>query len=117
MAKQSFVPRTDGRKRTWLGNFVLKLLTYLLKYNITAAEQAAADADRLYWDYWLDVVLIVDTFKQKVVAFKNELRDGVAPGATASLPPVFPSLPAPPPQVAPGIFPRSIAFGKRIKSH
>lgn len=120
MAKNYFLSRTDNGKSAFQHNLGDKLsggAGYKLKYGLTTPEVTdIVDGDK-YFKYWLDVLDEVDAFKKKVTGFKNELRDGVAPGASASTPPAVPVFAAAPTAVEPGIFSRSTAIGNRIKKH
>lgn len=120
MSKESFMPRTDSGKKDFQHNLGDKLngaTGYKTKYGISTAEVTDTVNGDLYFKYWFDVLDETDKFKKKVTAFKNELRDGVAPGATATLPPVVPVFAPAPTAVLPGIFPRSGSLGSRIKKH
>lgn len=117
MAKDYFLPRTDDKKSGWQHNLGDKLAAYKTKYGITTAEETDTKNGDAYFKYWLDALEETDSFKKKVTAFKNELRDGVPAGATASLPPAVPVFAAPPTAVEPGIFGRSTALGNRIKKN
>ena len=117
MAKESFLPRTDSKKKDFQHNLGDKLPTYQAKYGISAAEVTDVNDGDEYFTYWLDVLNEINAFKEKITLFKNELRDGVAPGATAAIEPVAPVFAAPPTAVDPGIFVRSAALGNRIKKH
>jgi hypothetical protein len=117
MAKEYFLPRTDSKKKDFQHNLGDKLTTYQAKYGISALEVTDTQNGDAYFTYWLDVLGEVDSYKQKVTQFKNEVRDGVAAGATASIEPVAPTFGPPPTAVAPGIFVRSASLGSRIKKH
>jgi hypothetical protein len=120
MSKNPFMPRTDAGKSNFQHNFGDKLAGaagYKTKYGISTGQVTDIQDGDAYFKYWLDVLEEVDTFKRKVTAFKNELRDGVPPGAVASLPPAVPVFAAAPTAVDPGIFARSGALGSSIKSH
>src|SRR5690349_10279175 len=96
MSKQPFLPRTDAKKSDFQHNFGDKLPTYASKYGISPTEVTDVKDGDKYFKYWLDVLGEVDSYKQKVTQFKNELRDGVAPGATAAVEPTPPTFAAPP---------------------
>lgn len=115
--KKYFIPNKDDKKGLWIHNFQSKLPTYKTKYNRTSAETDDMTKSSLYFNYWLNVLKVIDTFKQGVTAFKNELRDGIPAGATALSEPVLPTLDPPPAAVDPGIFPRASSIGASIKKH
>lgn len=117
MAKQSFVPRTDDKRKPWLKNFALKLPAYNVKYGIPAGELADTIAGEKYYSYWIDVLDGNVTYKQKVTGFKNEISNGVPPGAPLPVEPAAPVFGVVPPSVLPGIFPRAVSIGNRIKKH
>jgi hypothetical protein len=115
--KDYFLPRTDSKKSDWQHNLGDKLPTYKTKYGLSTTEVTDSQDGDKYFKYWLDVLGETDAFKRKVTAFKNELRDGVPAGATATLPPAVPVFAAAPTAVEPSIFSRSTALGNRIKKH
>jgi len=117
MAHEYFLPPDDDGKNKWNKNLALKLPTYTGKYGISNAERDDVIAGALYNDYWLNVRTEEEKYLRKVIAFKNELRDGVKPGATAALAPVAPVFGAAPAAVEPGIFDRAVSIGNRIKKH
>src|SRR3990172_8143200 len=120
MAKQRFLSDSDQGKITWLGNFSGKLAGtagYATKYNITPEEIADLVAGHLYISFWADYLNQYKEYLKKVTAYKNELRDGVPAGGSASVEPTPPVLGIVPPAVAPGIFKRAIAIANRIKVH
>ncbi|MBK8442272.1 MAG: hypothetical protein IPL35_02155 [Sphingobacteriales bacterium] len=117
MSKISFIPRIDSEKDLWLKNFAQKLNGYTAKYGITAAEVSDMQAAALQFSYWLDYRNKAEEYVRKVIEYKNEVRDGIAAGASASPVPTPPPTTAAPPVVLPGVFKRAASIGKRIKSH
>lgn len=117
MSKKYFLPRTDNGKTKWQHNLGDKLPAYNSKYGISATEVKDTQDGDAYFKYWLDVLSEINAFRQKVTAFKNELRDGVKAGASGSIAPEFPVFAAAPAAVEPGIFKRSVSLGNRIKKH
>ncbi len=115
MSKQPFMPRDDMGKQAWLKNFAGKLGTYAAKYNITAAEVTDMQNSVTLFDYWMNYRNQQDGFLSKLTQYKNELRDGIAAGATPSVDPAPPVLAAAPAAVDPGIFSRASSLAVIIK--
>jgi len=116
MSKNYYLPRKDADKELWLKNFADKLSKYATKYSILPAEVTATQQDKQAFSYWLNAVHQHTEQNKNLVAYKNELKDGVADGASPSIVPVV-ALPAGAVNVAPGIFKRATALGNRIKAH
>jgi len=115
--KTYYLPKTDMGILLWLLNFVAKVAGYATKYNLSAAEVTDMGASADFYSYWFEAMNQYKEFKTKVVAFKDELRDGVEAGGTPSLVPAPPTLGTMPPAVAPGIIDRATSIGNRIKNH
>lgn len=113
----TFIPNTDAGKDLWLKNFASKLPQYAAKYNISAAEQTDITQASAFFAYWLNYKNQVDEFNKKLTTYKNEVRDGILPGAMASVLPAFPNLGAVPAVSLPGVFDRAASIGNRIKKH
>ena len=117
MSKISFIPKSDSEKDLWLKNFAQKLNGYTAKYGVTAAEVSDMQASSLQFAYWLDYRNKAEEYVRKVVEYKNELRNGIESGATASPAPTPPLTSGAPPVVVPGVFKRAASIGRRIKNH
>lgn len=113
MAKDYFIPSTDGDKRTWLSNFAGKLPTYAPTVGITDPEAAATQADNLFFAFVCDAQNQYSQTAQNWTAYKNAARSG---GAMADMP-TTPDLGAAPTAVPPNIFGRVSALAARIKKH
>lgn len=116
MAKQYFIPRNDPDRQNWLKNFSAKLPSYVNKYNITPAEVADVQNGAAYFNYVQDYRILFVDYLTKLTAYKKELIDGVAIGASSSVVPTVPTLPTAPAVVASGIFVRAIALANVIKN-
>jgi hypothetical protein len=116
MSKQYFLPRTDLEKQDWLKNFAAKLPNYAVKYNLSADEVTDMQNSSLWFSYWMDYRTQLEESFRKSTGFKNEAINGIAPGATPSIPPVPVAMPAMPTEVAPGIFKRATSIANVIKS-
>ena len=117
MKKTFYMPKDDAGRDLWLKNFANKLNLYATKYGITVAEVADMVASALHFSYWLNYKNQYEEYGRKITAYKNEGRDGIAPGATASVQPTPPVLPAAPPVAVAGIFVRATSIANRIKKH
>lgn len=115
--KNYYLPSTDAGKSQFQHNFGDKIVSYKAKYGISNAQETDIKDGDAYFKYWLDVLGEVEAFKLKVTGFKNELRDGVAAGAVASVAPVLQVLPLAPTAVVPGIFSRATSLAGSIKKH
>jgi hypothetical protein len=116
MSKRYFLPRGDLKKQDWLNNFSGKLPGYALKYNIDPLAVTDTRNGYLNIAYWMDNEHQSDSYQQKLTGYKDEMMNGVAVGATASVLPTAPVFAAPPTAVAPGIIKRATAIGNVIKS-
>jgi len=116
MAKKSFMPKADLEKQQWLQNFASKLGTYQAKYTLAAADITDMQNGSAYFNYWMNYRNQFEVYFRKLTEFKNEVRDGVPSGASASVAPVVPAMAAAPTAVAPGIFARASALGSIIKT-
>lgn len=114
--KKPFMPRQEAEKLAWLKNFANKLNTYATKYNVLAAEVTDMQNSALFYEYWFNYALQFAEFNKKLTQYKLEIRDGIAPGATASVIPTPPTLAAAPTSVAPGIFKRASSIAIIIKN-
>jgi hypothetical protein len=117
MKRKYYLPKDDSGKDLWLKNFANKISLYATKYGITAAEVSDMTASALHFSYWLNYKNQYEEFGRKITAYKNEGRDGIAPGALASVPPAAPTLPAAPPVAVAGFFVRAVSLANRIKKH
>lgn len=115
--KQSYLPRTDAKRVIWLQNFAGKLPNFSAKYGITPSELADMAASAVFFSFWHDYTNKVQEYTRSVLAYRDEMRDGTANGASPSVQPVAPALTGIPPAPAPGIFLRARALTRRIKAH
>lgn len=115
MSKQYFMPRNEADKKDWLQNFANKLGGYATKYNITAPEVADMGASYTYYDYWVNYSNQYGEYIKKLTQYRNELKDGIEAGATASVQPVPPTMGVVPTAVNPGIFKRAVSIAGVIK--
>jgi len=116
MSKQYFLPRAEMDKLNWLKNFSAKLSTYAAKYNIAAADVADVQAGTVFYSYWFDYRNQFNEYLSKLTEYKNELMNGIAAGASASVQPTVPVIAAAPAAVQPGIFKRALAIANTIKT-
>lgn len=117
MPKNHYLPRGDKERSLWLANFSAKLPQYATKYAIATAEVQEMQTCAANFTYWIDIKNKFEEFTKKLGKYKNELRDGITAGASASVLPAPPALGTVPAAVAPGIFSRVSALVGRIKAH
>jgi hypothetical protein len=72
-------------------------------------------AAALFYAYWTNYINQYSEFVRKLTQYRNELREGVPDGATASVMPTPPDLGTAPAAVAPGVFKRAAAIANLIK--
>ena len=113
----TFVPNRDAAKDLFLKNFASKLPQYAAKYGISAAEVTDMQQCSAHFTYWLNYKNQLEELNRKLTSYKNEIRDGILPGATPSTVPTLPNLGAVPTPVAPGVFDRTVSIAKRILNH
>ena len=111
------IPRDDTGKDLWLKNFANKLSQYIAKYAISATELADVQQSSITLTYWLNYKNQLDEYNKKLTLYKNELLNGIAPGATPSILPTLPSTGAAPTGTLPGIMVRVRSIVQRIKKH
>jgi hypothetical protein len=116
MSKRAFMPRTEADKELWLKNFANKLNTYASKYNIATGEVTDMQAAATAYSYWVNYGNQYNEYVKKLTHYRNELRDGVSIGATASVVPTPPAVGTAPAAVEPGIFRRVASIAGVIKS-
>jgi hypothetical protein len=111
--KKSFLPKTEDGLRNWLRNLATKIGDHAAKYVITPAEVTSIQTAANDYEAILDYANSVDTYKQRVITVKTELRDGIPAGATPS---VLGAAPTPPMLTTePGIVAGVSAIANRIK--
>lgn len=115
--KQYFLPRTDNGKSAWLNNFSSKLTRYAAKYNLSAAEIADMIACAAFFVWVVQMQESIKRFKESFTSYKEEAKNGIAAGASASVMPEAPDMSTAPTAVQPGIFNRATSIGNRIKEH
>jgi hypothetical protein len=116
--KHYYLPSGDLGRVLWLQNFAAKLPAVATKYGITAAELTDLLNSAILLAYWQNYRHQYDEYLQKVTAYRNELRDGVKAGGSASVLPSPPTVgTAPTVTAAPGIFPRVRAVVGRVKAN
>ena len=73
-------------------------------------------AAALYYAFFANYINQYGEYLKKLTQYRNEIRDGIAAGATASVLPTPPSLGAAPPVPEPGVFKRAASIAGVIKS-
>lgn len=117
MSRQTFLPANKSEKEIWLKNFANKINQYAVKYNISTAEVSDIQASLLHFGYYANYHSQYTEYSKKLLAYVNEIMNGVPVGASASIAPTLPIFAAPPPATAPAIFLRIKSIVNRIKSH
>ena len=83
---QSYLPRQEGNKLSWLQNFSSKLETYAVKYDVSAGEISDVQAGITAYIYWVDYAMKQSEYAKKLNLFKSELANGTT--GTLTLPEV-----------------------------
>ena len=117
MAKKSYLPREDSKLVTWLQNLSSKIGTYATKYGISAAEVTLIQNAAAFFIFWYNALDQLKASTQNLTAFKNEIRDGVPAGGSASVTPTDILFGTPPTAVPPGILITIRSIVARIKKH
>ena len=115
--KKNVIPRNDSDRVLWLNSFAKSLPKYADKYNIIKAETASIVSMALFFEYWINALVIIRDYASKVTNFKNNMADGVAANIENPIAPSIPDLGQPPAIVPSGIFPFVMTLVKRIKAH
>jgi hypothetical protein len=116
MAKHYFLPRRDGDRRLWLNQFSHALDQHGLTLGLSAGDIAGVQKDAAMFSWVVEVVELFKTNTAGRFTFKQILCDG-SKGQLLGEMPAIPVLPAPPPAVRAGIFPRLKKLVQRIKNH
>jgi hypothetical protein len=116
MTKKYFIPRQELEKLGWLQNFANKLGGYAAKYGLTVGEVADMVAAAIFYAFWANYINQYNEYNKKLIQYRNELRDGLPDGATASVAPTPPVLGVVPSAVPPGIFKRAASIAAIIKN-
>lgn len=118
MNNNSYLPKTDEGKATFLENFSSILPTYATKYGINSVEITDMQSGALYFRQLLNFVKVLDAYTQAVTALKNEIRDGVPDNSAGNVLPILPPIPLPSAGFnGDGLFERAKSLVARIKAH
>lgn len=91
---QSYLPRQEGNKLTWLQNFSSKLETYAAKYDLSAGEISDVQTGIIAYSYWVDYAMKQSEYAKKLNLFKTELANGTSGTLTLPEVPVIAVAPA-----------------------
>jgi len=116
MAKGFYLPKKDKDKVVWLKNFNLKFSNYATALGFTAADVTAVGKDAAMFEYLVLIIAMYLHEKEQKVKYKQILAEGPIGHALGALPAPA-TLPAAPPAVPAGIFPRIAKIVQRIKNH
>ena len=111
-----YLEQTDRKFSLQLSNFASKIDIYATAFNFTDAEIAGVKADASYYDWAVQNILKVETFKKDWTTFKNILKKGES-NVTSNNAPTIPLLTEAPTAVALGILFRFTTMVNRLKSH
>jgi hypothetical protein len=114
--KSTFLPGSDSGLVPWLQNLASKIGGFAAKYNIQPNEVTKVQEGVAFLVYWILTRESVKNAVKSVTAYKNEVRDGVKAGGSASVPPAD-ILFTPPTAVDPGVIPFILSIVGRIKKH
>ena len=115
--KKPYYPDILTAQILWLDNFARFLPDYIVKYGISTDERDDVVKGVKWLLYWYAISLTMKTFSTNVIAFRNEIGDGVEAGSDPSVTPTLPVWDTAPPSVPPGIVNRIKAIAARIKNH
>jgi len=113
MAKQYYLPATDGPRATWLDAFAVAAPAFAAKYGLTADDLAALTDGGAAFRRVLAARETFSNFVQSLTGYKNALRDGLPAGQTVAVP-TLPTLDLGT-AIEPGIFGRVTAVVNKIK--
>lgn len=114
--KQYYLPAQDAERLSWLQNFSAKLGLYASKYGITTAEVTDMTTAAQYLSYWLNMRNQVEENLHRIVAFKDELMNGISNGTVPSIMPAVPTWATAPALSPAGIFVRARTIVSKIKA-
>jgi hypothetical protein len=111
-----FIKRNDEQFALQLGNFSSKIGDYAALFNLTPEEVVQAEKDAAFFNWVVNNLPKVETYKQNWFNFKRIARvgEGNVVENTVPNPPVFESMPG---LVPPNIQSRFAMLAKRIKAH
>ncbi len=114
MANQTFLPRPENERIDWLQDFADGLPDFAKKYGLTDDQVADVQKGLAFILAWYTYKNELEAHKTQVTAYFAEQLYGVPAGATGSVLPVQPVIPA---LIAPlpGILNRALAIGKSMK--
>jgi hypothetical protein len=114
MSTQTFLPRPENERIDWLQDFADALPNFAKKYGLTDEQVDDVQTGLAFIIAWYTYKIELESHKTQVTAYFAEQLYGVSAGATGSVLPVQPAIPAltaPPP----GILSRALAIGKSMK--
>ncbi|GHN00325.1 hypothetical protein WSM22_18140 [Cytophagales bacterium WSM2-2] len=115
MAKSHYMPKSDKEKVVWLNNFSSKYAAVAIFLGFTPQDVTLVQNDALVFSYLVALVEIFTTSKERMIDYKNLMRNG--PIGTMSGPaPIAPVLPGAPGALVAGIIPRIAQMVQRIKN-
>lgn len=110
-----FYPQSMDARAAWHQNFSDNLGTVQAKYNITAAQVAAAVADNTWMQFWVNARHSLDAMRQQLTKYFNEIAGNdpsLDPPAIINI--VIGGGPA---EVPPGIEFRTREIARQVKGH
>ncbi len=116
MMKNKMIPDGDEAKLAMAKNVAAKLPKYAAKFGIGPDEVTDIANSVAAFEYTLDILGLIGTYKQNWTSLKNLLRDGPDTGDVAAFPAAL-DLGVQPTAVDPGLFTRISGIAARIKNH
>lgn len=110
-----FYPTGMVPRAAWHGNYAANIGPLAAKYNITAAQLAAIEADNTWMQFWVRKRSAAATFASQLAAYFNTIA-GADPTRDPPLTPAF-TLADFPDEVPPGIEARVREIARQIKGH
>jgi len=112
----SYVETNDGKFAIQISNFGSKIGTYQTLFGLTDSEVKSAQQDAVFYQWTVNTIEKVDTFKRNWTSFKNFTKKGGTYGISDVIPEVV-SYDAIPPIVTSGVLFRFTTLVNRIKAH
>jgi hypothetical protein len=116
MRKKYYLPTRELERVLWLSNFAQKLASHAATLSLSAADVADTQADAAFYAFIINYLESLKTDLSELVAFKNEVANGLIDGLTGSMPTIDGPPGSPPAVVPDGIFARVKRLVRLIKA-
>lgn len=114
--KKYYLELNDEKFAIQLGNFASKIDMYATTFGLTPEETASIKADAAFFQWGINNIKKIETYKRNWFSFKKILKHGEH-NVTINNFPDFPVLESPPDLVAAGLITRFTTMVNRIKAH